>query len=85
MSSRFSRAWRNGLWRLALASVVATAIGWWFHAIAACLLVVAFVWLALGIYRLRAFARWIESGRRSHMDTSTSLRLERNYATIIEF
>jgi two-component system, OmpR family, phosphate regulon sensor histidine kinase PhoR len=79
MTSRFSRAWRNGLWRLALASVVALAIGWWLHAIAACLLVVAIVWLALGAYRLRGFGRWLESGRRPPDASGSGLWAEIEY------
>src|SRR6185312_6696563 len=76
---RFSRAWRNGLWRLALASVVAIAIGWWLHAIAACLLVVAIAWLALGAYRLRGFGRWLESGRRTPDAGASGLWAELEY------
>jgi two-component system, OmpR family, phosphate regulon sensor histidine kinase PhoR len=79
MSSRFSRAWRNGLWHLALASVVALAIGAWLHAIAACLLVVAAVWLVLGLYRLQAFGRWLESGRRAPDASGSGLWAELEY------
>jgi two-component system, OmpR family, phosphate regulon sensor histidine kinase PhoR len=79
MTSRFSRAWRNALWRLALASFVALAIGWWLHAIAACLLVVAAIWLALGAYRLRAFGRWLESGRRPPSASGSGLWAELEY------
>ncbi len=76
MTSRLSRAWRNGIWRLALASAVALAIGWWLHAIAACLLAVAAIWLSLGAYRLRGFARWLESGRRRPDARGSGLRAE---------
>ncbi len=79
MTSRFSRAWRNTLWRAALASVVALAIGWWLHAIAACLLVVAVAWLALGIFRLRAFGRWLESSRRPPNASGSGLWAELEY------
>jgi two-component system phosphate regulon sensor histidine kinase PhoR len=79
MTSRLSRAWRNGLWRLALASVVALAIGWWLHAIAACLLLVAAAWLAAGLYRVRGFARWLESGRRSPDASGSGLWAELEY------
>ena len=47
-----ARAWRNALWRIGLASAIALVVGWWLHAIAACVLVVATVWLGLGAYRL---------------------------------
>ena len=80
MTSRFSHAWRNALWRLALAAVVALAVGWWLHAIAASLLVVAVAALALGFRRLRGFGRWLESGRRSPDASSSGIWAELEYA-----
>ncbi|HVV96566.1 MAG TPA: phosphate regulon sensor protein PhoR, partial [Rhodanobacteraceae bacterium] len=65
MTSRLSRSLRTLLWSVGFAFVVAFAIGWWLHAIAACLLVVAVSCLAWGAYRLVRFGRWLESGRRS--------------------
>ena len=79
MSSRFARAWRNGIWRLAAAVAVAIAIGWWLHAIAACVLVVAVVALLLGALRMRAFGRWLESGRRQPDATGSGLWAEMQY------
>src|SRR3954465_5963746 len=79
MSSRFSRAWRSELWRLALASLVALAIGAWLHAIAACLLSVAVASLALGFYRLHRFGRGLESGRRSPDASGWGLWAELEY------
>ena len=79
MSSRFARAWRNGIWRLAAAVVVAIAVGWWLHAIAACVLVVAVVALLLGALRMRAFGRWLESGRRQPDATGSGLWAEMQY------
>ena len=79
MSSRFARAWRNGIWRLAAAVAVAIAVGWWLHAIAACVLVVAVVALSLGVLRMRAFGRWLESGRRQPDATGSGLWAEMQY------
>ena len=79
MSSRFARAWRNGIWRLALAVAVAIAVGWWLHAIAACVLVVAVVALLLGALRMRALGRWLESGRRQPDATGSGLWAEMQY------
>jgi two-component system phosphate regulon sensor histidine kinase PhoR len=64
MTSRLSRSLRTLLWSVGIAFVAAFAIGWWLHAIAACLLVVAVSCLAWGAYRLVRFGRWLESGRR---------------------
>ena len=79
MSSRFARAWRNGIWRLAAAVVVAIAVGWWLHAIAACVLVVAVVALLLGALRMRALGRWLESGRRAPDAAGSGLWAEMQY------
>ena len=79
MSSRFARAWRNGIWRLALAVAVAIAVGWWLHAIAACVLVVAVVALLLGALRMRALGRWLESGRRAPDTAGSGLWAEMQY------
>ena len=79
MSGRFARAWRNGLWQLAIATLIALAVGWWLHAIATCLLAVAVVWMALGAYRLRVFGRWLESGRRPPDASGSGLWAELEY------
>ncbi|HJT96900.1 MAG TPA: phosphate regulon sensor protein PhoR, partial [Rhodanobacteraceae bacterium] len=65
MASRFTRAWRHALWRIALASLVALAVGWWLGSIPIALLVVAAGWLALGAFRLLRLGRWLDSGRRT--------------------
>jgi two-component system phosphate regulon sensor histidine kinase PhoR len=64
LTSRLSRSLRTLLWSVGIAFAAAFAIGWWLHAIAACLLVVAVSCLAWGAYRLVRFGRWLESGRR---------------------
>jgi two-component system phosphate regulon sensor histidine kinase PhoR len=64
MTSRHSRSLRTLLWSVGSALIAAFAIGWWLHAIAACLLAVAAPCLAWGAYRLARFDRWLESGRR---------------------
>ncbi|MET0229539.1 MAG: phosphate regulon sensor histidine kinase PhoR [Rhodanobacteraceae bacterium] len=79
MSGRFARAWRNGLWQLAIATLIALAVGWWLHAIAACVLVVAVVALVLGALRTRALGRWIESGRRTPDANGAGLWAEMQY------
>ena len=79
MSSRLARAWRNGIWRIALAVAIAIAVGWWLHAIAACLLVVAIAWLVLGSYRTREFGNWLESGRRTPAASGSGLWAELQY------
>jgi len=79
MSGRFARAWRNGLWQLAIATLIALAVGWWLHAIAACLLVVAVVALAVGALRTRRLGRWIESGLRTPDATGAGLWAEMQY------
>jgi two-component system phosphate regulon sensor histidine kinase PhoR len=79
MSGRFARAWRNGLWQLAIATLIALAVGWWLHAIAACLLVVAVAALAIGALRTRGLGRWIESGRRMPAASGSGLWAEMQY------
>ena len=79
MASRFSRAWRNALWRIGLASAIAIVAGWFLHAIPAALLIVAAVWLGLGAYRLFDFGRWLESGRRSPSASGSGLWAELQY------
>ena len=79
MTSRFTRAWRNGIWRLALASAIALVAGWWLHAIAACLLVVAVIWLGLGAYRFAQLGQWLESGRRQPDASGSGLWAEMQY------
>jgi two-component system phosphate regulon sensor histidine kinase PhoR len=79
MSGRFARAWRNDLWQLAIATLIALAVGWWLHAIAACVLFVAVVALAIGALRARALGRWIESGRRAPDATGSGLWAEMQY------
>jgi two-component system phosphate regulon sensor histidine kinase PhoR len=72
MTPRLSRSLRTLLWSIGGAFVAAFAIGWWLHAIAACLLAVAASCLAWGAYRLARFGRWLESGRR-RPDASSGL------------
>jgi two-component system phosphate regulon sensor histidine kinase PhoR len=79
MTSRLSRAWRNSIWRLALATAIALVVGWWLHAIAACLLVVAVIWLGLGTYRFAELGQWLDSGRRPPAATGSGLWAEIQY------
>jgi two-component system phosphate regulon sensor histidine kinase PhoR len=64
MTSRLARSRRAVLTSAGFAFAVALAVGWWLHAIAACLLAVAAACLAWGAYRVARFARWLESGSR---------------------
>jgi len=73
MSSRLPRAWRNAIWRFGIAAAIALLVGWWLHAIALCMLVIAVIWLGLGAYRLGELGRWLESGRRPPSATGTGL------------
>jgi len=79
MSSRLPRAWRNAIWRFGIAAAIALLVGWWLHAIALCLLVIAVIWLGLGAYRLGELGRWLESGRRPPSATGTGLWAELQY------
>jgi len=79
MSGRYARAWRNGLWQVAIATLIALAVGWWLRAIAACVLVVAVVALAIGALRTRQLGRWIESGRRTPDATGSGPWAEMQY------
>jgi len=65
MGSRLARAWRILGWRMAIAFAGAILVGWWLHAMAACVLLVALFFLGLGIYRFAQLGRWLESGRRT--------------------
>ncbi|HVT32023.1 MAG TPA: phosphate regulon sensor histidine kinase PhoR [Rhodanobacteraceae bacterium] len=64
MTSRLARSWRTLLWGAGLAFAAAVAVGWWLHAIAACVLAVAAACLAWCACNLARFGRWLESGRR---------------------
>src|SRR5690348_15949157 len=79
MSGRFARAWRNGLWQLAFATLIALAVGWWLLAIAACVLVVAIAALIFGALRTRRLGRWVESGRRTPDAAGSTLWAEMQY------
>src|SRR3954470_16649628 len=79
MSSRFNRAWRNEAWRFGLAVVIALAVGWWLHAIAACVLIVAAAWLAFAAFRTLQFGRWLESGQRTPDASGSGLTAEMQY------